>query len=60
MLNVTTTDQTHLLDIPENNIVEDNRTVFVQLSSQDAAVNINVMEDEFVIVDNDSKFKPGK
>ena len=44
-----------MLEIPDNNVVEGNREIVVQISTQDTAVNISVPEDQLEIVDNDGK-----
>lgn len=47
---------TTVLDTIDNNIVEINRRVAtVFLSSEDSGVTITVPEDQFVIIDDDSK-----
>lgn len=56
MLNVTADDNTILIDVPDNNIVEDNRTVSALLSSGDPAITVIVKDGQFLIVDNDCKF----
>ena len=55
MMNVTANDDTIQIDIPDDNIVEDNQTASVLLSSRDPAIGVAMMNDQFLIVDNDSK-----